>query len=62
MQATWIFNPTAGVFWSFDDPHSLSIKMNYVKEHALGGVMFWELNGDDDEGSLVKAIYRSLVK
>lgn len=62
MQAPWIFNPTTKVFWSFDDPRSLSVKMNYVKEHALGGVMFWELTGDDENGSLVKAIYRGLHK
>jgi chitinase len=60
MHALWILNPTSGVFWSFDDPRSLSVKMDYVKEHALRGVMFWELTGDDEKGSLVKAIYRGL--
>jgi chitinase len=60
IQALWIFNPTTGVFWSFDDRRSLSVKMNYAKEHSLGGVMFWELNGDDEKGSLVKALYRGL--
>jgi chitinase len=62
MQAHWIYNPTTGVFWSFDDPRSLSVKMNYVKQHALRGAMFWELTGDDENGSLVKAIYRGLHK
>ena len=62
MQAHWVFNPTRGVFWAFDDPRSLSVKMNYVIQHGLGGVMFWELTGDDDMGSLVKAIYRGLHK
>ena len=60
MQALWIFNPKTGVFWSFDDPHSLSVKMDYVKQKGLGGVMFWELSGDDEDGSLLKAIYRGL--
>jgi chitinase len=60
MQALWIFNPKTGVFWSFDDPYSLSIKMDYVKQKGLGGVMFWELSGDDENGSLLKAIYRGL--
>jgi chitinase len=40
MRALWIFNPKAGVFWSFDDPYSLSVKMDYVKQKGLGGVMF----------------------
>ncbi|MDT5060194.1 MAG: chitinase [Acidobacteriota bacterium] len=59
-QALWMFNPKAGVFWSFDDPVSLSVKMEYVKRLGLGGVMFWELSGDDEDGSLLKAIYRGL--
>ena len=59
-QALWLFNPQAGVFWSFDDPVSLSVKMDYVKRRGLGGVMFWELSGDDRDGSLLKAIYRGL--
>src|ERR1035437_1811341 len=59
-RAPWIFNPQTGVFWSFDDPDSLSVKMDYVKRMHLGGVMFWELSGDDDSGSLLKAIYRGL--
>jgi chitinase len=59
-QALWIFNPKAGVFWSFDDPTSLSVKMDYVKRMGLGGVMFWELSGDDEDSSLLKAIYNGL--
>jgi len=60
MRALWIFNPKAGVFWSFDDPYSLSVKMDYVKQKGLGGVMFWELSGDDENSSLLKAIYGGL--
>jgi chitinase len=59
-RALWIFNPQTGVFWSFDDPDSLSVKMDYVRRMQLGGVMFWELSGDDENSSLLKAIYRGL--
>ncbi len=58
--SAWIFNPQTGVFWSFDDPDSLSVKMDYVRRMQLGGVMFWELSGDDENSSLLKAIYRGL--
>jgi chitinase len=34
--------------------------MDYVKQKGLGGVMFWELSGDDENGSLLKAINRGL--
>jgi GH18 family chitinase len=36
------------------------MKMDYVKRKNLGGVMFWELSGDDENGSLLKAVYRGL--
>lgn len=59
-QSLWMFNPQTKEFWSFDDPTSLSVKMDYVKRMNLGGVMFWELTGDDSSGSLLKAIYKGL--
>jgi GH18 family chitinase len=32
---------------SYDDPKSMAIKADYVKARKLGGMMFWELSGDD---------------
>lgn len=58
--SVWLFNPQSGVLWSFDDPTSLGVKMDYVKQKNLAGVMFWELSGDDEDGSLLKAIYKGL--
>ena len=34
--------------------------MDYVKQKNLAGVMFWELSGDDENSSLLKAIYGGL--
>ena len=59
-QAFWIYHPTSGIFWSFDDPASITNKMNYVKSKELGGAMFWELSGDDSTGSLIQAIHDTL--
>jgi chitinase len=59
-ESVWLFNPRTGVFWSFDDPTSLVVKMDYLKKKNLAGVMFWELSGDDENGSLLKTIYREL--
>ncbi len=30
--------------------------MAYITEYELGGVMFWELSGDDPEGILIHSI------
>lgn len=58
--AFWIYNPDTGIFWSYDDPTVLSTKMDYIREKGLGGVMFWELSGDDATGSLIGAIEAGL--
>ncbi len=43
----WLYNPATQVFISYDDPESLGLKADYVREWNLGGVMFWELSADD---------------
>jgi chitinase len=34
------------VFWTYDCPQALHKKMEYIRHHHLGGVMFWELSQD----------------
>jgi chitinase len=57
-QASWYYDGTN--FWSFDDPSSIAIKMDYVKIWGLGGAMVWSLDGDDASGTLMNSIYRGL--
>ncbi|HMI88892.1 MAG TPA: glycoside hydrolase family 18 protein [Polyangiaceae bacterium] len=52
----WVFNPTDGVFWSYDDPTAIGDKTSYIKSKGLGGAMFWELSGDDPSGTLITAV------
>lgn len=56
----WLYDAATQTMISYDDPESLRVKSEYVKDRQLGGVMFWELSGDDDQGSLVDALYTSL--
>lgn len=55
-QAFYIYN--GSTWWSYDNPVSMTTKMTYVKNRGLGGVMFWELSGDN--GNLIRAIYNGL--
>ena len=50
----WLYDSTSGTWVSYDDPQSVREKVRYVREHGLGGVVIWELGGDD--GSLMRAI------
>ena len=43
------------VFISFDDVRSIKEKCNYVLDHKIGGVMYWE-NGCDTTEDLIGAI------
>jgi chitinase len=56
--AHWIFN--GSTFWSFDDPQTVREKMVYARQLGLGGAFFWELSGDDAQGSLSRAIHEGL--
>jgi chitinase len=52
--AAWLFDGTT--FWTFDDPPVMTAKAEYVREHNLGGIMFWELSGDTPDGELIHAL------
>ena len=53
-RAHWIYNGTT--FWSYDNPALVTEKMTYVKAQGLGGAFFWELSGDDVQGTLAKSM------
>ncbi|HUQ99817.1 MAG TPA: glycoside hydrolase family 18 protein [Gemmatimonadaceae bacterium] len=54
----WLYDSTSGDWITYDDPQSVSEKARYVLEHRLGGVVIWELGGDD--GALLRAITTTL--
>lgn len=37
---------SGGMFVSYDDPQSITAKLDYLENQGLGGAMFWELSGD----------------
>jgi chitinase len=56
----WVFDESAGLFISYDDPRSLRGKAQYVRDNKLGGVMIWELSDDDENASLLNAVNEGL--
>jgi chitinase len=56
-QAAWLYHN--GIFWTYDDPEVMAIKMRFVESTGLAGVMFWELSGDTASGELIGALYAS---
>jgi chitinase len=61
--AVWIYDPSSGTFWTFDDPVTVFLKMGYVNLRApggLGGAYVWALKDDDANGTIVKTIAAGL--
>ena len=50
----WLYDASTGNWISYDDPESVRAKMDYVRGQGFGGVVIWELGGDD--GQLMRAI------
>jgi len=47
--APYLWNSASRTLISYDDPQSLAIKACYVREHHLGGMMFWDLSSDRND-------------
>lgn len=58
-QAPWLYDGSS--FWTYDDPVSIAYKVEYAQHHRLGGLMIWELSGDDASGTLLRAAYMQLT-
>lgn len=52
----YLWNSTSRTFISYDDPQSIAEKARYVKDHGLGGGMFWELSGDTSDAALLDSL------
>ncbi len=56
----WLYDEKTGRMISYDDPESIKLKGEYIRQHKLGGAMFWELSGDDGKSSLLNALLLGL--
>ncbi|MCR5887225.1 glycoside hydrolase family 18 protein [Hymenobacter sp. J193] len=55
-QAPFAYSKSRKEFASFDDKRSVQLKTQYVLNKKLGGIMFWELTGDQPQNGLLDAI------
>jgi chitinase len=52
----WLYDPQQQVLISYEDPESLRYKSDYIRRNNLGGVMVWQIAGDDPQHSLLNAL------
>jgi chitinase len=57
----YLYNAEKRVFVSYEDPESLRLKCNYIVDHKLAGIMFWEYSSDSSEELLrtIDACFRA---
>jgi chitinase len=56
----FLYNPGAATFVSYEDPQSLAAKCQFVLAHHLGGIMFWDYEGDA-ASALLTSIHNGLA-
>lgn len=54
----WLYDRGSRMWITYDDAESIARKVAFVRERELGGIMIWELSGDD--GTLLDVIHRGL--
>ena len=57
--AVSVYDPTLGTFYTFDNPLTAMLKMNYVNTKVpggLGGPYVWAVKDDDANGTMVKTM------
>lgn len=55
-----LYNPSTGIFYTYDDSTAVAAKTAYIRKKKLGGAYVWALNLDDASASLTKAIAAGL--
>lgn len=55
-RTAFAYNENNHQFITFDNPTSLRLKAQFVKENTLGGVFLWSLEMDDSGNSLLSAL------
>ncbi len=56
----YLENAKGEVVLVFDNPRSLTIKCDYIKEKGMLGAMYWEYNCDDAEGTLRNTVWNNM--
>ncbi len=54
--APFFYNMKEAIFETLEDPKSVALKSRYVESFHLGGLMCWEISGDDSAGTMLNAM------
>ncbi len=58
----YLYNPSTGIWISYDDVESMTIKTQYIVSQGLGGAMYWELSSDTADAELLSVVYEGFLE
>ena len=60
-QVPYLADKDGNLLLGFDNPKSLAIKCQYIKDNGVLGGMYWDYNGDNEAGDLQKTLAGELL-
>lgn len=61
-QSPYLIDQHNNFVGSYDNPKSILLKCQYIKDNGLLGAMYWEYSGDDSQDTLKKAVHDGINK
>ncbi len=58
----YLTDSTGVMVCGYEDALSIAEKCKFLKEKGMLGAMYWEYNGDDEQGTLQKAVYNGVMQ
>ena len=57
----YLYNASAGIMLTYEDEISLAQKCDYINSNGFGGLMVWEISGDDPSWTMTNLAYNKLI-
>lgn len=57
----YLYNASQGIMLSYEDEISLAQKLDYINSNGFGGIMVWDISGDDNNFTMTNLIYSKII-
>ncbi len=61
-EVPYLWNPDEGIFLGYENTQSWKARADYINEKGLGGVIIWEISGDDKQKYDMTNIFKDELK
>ena len=58
----YLVNKNDTLVFGYENPRSLAIKCQYILKQNLLGGMYWDYDGDNEQGDLRRTVYENLIE